>query len=186
MQTGDKLLSVLAAAFVVLAFVVRMIAPRTTWFVAWVAATATYCLGHDHAAKQPFTVRISIENSTVKAGSPVTLDISLKNTSTQDLTLNGGFDASVPGVDTGNWFEVRDSLGKLIPRRERNSKIPLDMTPLFHTLGPGESFTEHEDINQLYDLSRPDKYVIRVSRVIPKELGKGTVKSNEITVTVTP
>ena len=35
MQTGNRTLPILSAAFIVLAFVVRMIVPRTTWFVAW-------------------------------------------------------------------------------------------------------------------------------------------------------
>jgi len=147
---------------------------------------ATACLGQGHAAEQPFTVTISIENSTVKADSAVTIDINLKNTSTQQtLTLNGGFDASTPELDMGNQFEVRDDRGQPTPGRERDSRTPLEMTPLFHTLRPGESFTEHEDISRLYDLRRPGRYVIRVSRVIPKELGKGSVKSNSITLTVT-
>jgi hypothetical protein len=38
--------------------------------------------------------------------------------------------------------------------------------------------------SKLYDMSRPGKYLIQVSRVVPKELGGGVVKSNAVTVTV--
>lgn len=40
-------------------------------------------------------------------------------------------------------------------------------------------------VTKFYDMSRPGKYTIQVSRAVPKELGGGTVKSNAITVTVT-
>jgi hypothetical protein len=53
-------------------------------------------------------------------------------------------------------------------------------------LEPGESYSDLLYINQVYDLSRPGRYVIRASRTIPRELGEGTVKSNEISVTLIP
>jgi hypothetical protein len=40
-------------------------------------------------------------------------------------------------------------------------------------------------VNQQYDLSRPGKYTIQVSRAIPQELGGGNVESNVIGFTVT-
>jgi hypothetical protein len=48
----------------------------------------------------------------------------------------------------------------------------------------GKSFTYPLNVNELYDLSHPGKYTIQVQRMDPDS--KVLVKSNTITVTVTP
>jgi hypothetical protein len=54
-------------------------------------------------------------------------------------------------------------------------------------LQPGESLPKALLVlTKFYDLSGPGKYTIQVSRAVPKELGGGLIKSNAITVTITP
>jgi hypothetical protein len=53
-------------------------------------------------------------------------------------------------------------------------------------LKPGETITNDSRISWLFDMSRPGKYVIQVSRTIPEDDKSSVVKSNSITVTVIP
>lgn len=53
------------------------------------------------------------------------------------------------------------------------------------TLQPGETLPKDALISKFYDLSRPGKYTIQVSRTVPNELGAGTVKSLAITIRIT-
>ena len=48
---------------------------------------------------------------------------------------------------------------------------------------PGESWHESLLISDLYDMSMRDEYTIQLEKKWPVELGKGTVKSNIITIT---
>jgi hypothetical protein len=51
-------------------------------------------------------------------------------------------------------------------------------------LKPGDSFTAVATITKLFEIERPGKYVVEVTRTIPDTLGRGTVKSNPITISV--
>jgi hypothetical protein len=55
-------------------------------------------------------------------------------------------------------------------------------------LKPGEATTKDDNlISELYDMTKPGKYVVRVSRFISGSRKEdGVIKSNEITITVTP
>jgi hypothetical protein len=53
-------------------------------------------------------------------------------------------------------------------------------------LQPGESLLKAPlVVCKLYDLSRPGKYKIQVSRAVPEELGGGTIKCNVVTIAIT-
>jgi len=86
-------------------------------------------------------------------------------------------------------FDVRDSQNRIPPETEfaRKSKgrAYFSNDHVFY-LQPGESLPRAPlVVSKFYDLSRPDKYTIQVSRAVPKELSGGTIKSNFITITVT-
>jgi hypothetical protein len=53
-------------------------------------------------------------------------------------------------------------------------------------LNPGESHQEDLVVNKLRQMSQPGVYTIQVTRNIPKELRKGPIVSNTLTVTITP
>ena len=55
---------------------------------------------------------------------------------------------------------------------------------LISQIETGKSWKEQIFISAYYDLSRPGTYMIQVERQLPEELGKGTVTSNTITITV--
>ncbi len=131
----------------------------------------------------PFTLTLEAKENPVHAGSEVKVDITLRNSSNRAMYMSYGLSE----VDYA--FDVRDSQQRIPPETEfaRTSKgrAYFSNNQVFY-LQPGESLPKAPlVVSKFYDLSRPDKYTIQVSRVVPKELGSGTIKSNFITITVT-
>ena len=122
----------------------------------------------------------------VKAGAEVAVTVHFKNTSNQELNHNANI-SDLTGVDPNYIFEVRDGSGALVPRKVYEHPELANGHAVFLTVEPGEGVTDTEPISRLLDLSRPGKYVIQVSRRINANDEKdGVVKSNRVTVTVTP
>jgi hypothetical protein len=99
-------------------------------------------------------------------------------------------------------IDVRDAQGNPVPESEEAHKKRADIDAcknsgkavcgrqtgghgLMSQIAPGESWQERLLITQYFDMSRAGKYTIQLERQLPEELGKGSVKSNPITVTVT-
>jgi len=53
-------------------------------------------------------------------------------------------------------------------------------------LQPGESVSYFAPISEWYDLSGPGKYTIQVLQHVSSDPSSAVVKSNKITVTITP
>ena len=110
------------------------------------------------------------------------------------LTLTNNSDGEITIVDIDRWcdysLEVRDSQGQPVP--ETAYKRELKCTPwppvaarcIIRTLKPHESFDDLMYVSYAYEVNRPGDYFIRAMREIPKELGKGTVKSNQAIIAV--
>ncbi len=132
----------------------------------------------------PFSLAISTVQESVPAGSDIKLTIKLTNDTNHDITL----------IDMDQYcdytVEVRDSNGQSVPETEKKRKLNCTDNPvagkvITTKLKPGE---HHEYLifpDVLFDMIRPDKYTVQVSRKIPKELGQGQVKSNTIEIAVT-
>jgi hypothetical protein len=174
------------------------------------------------AANAPFSISITLEQSGVKAGSQVWLDVVLTSTSDQNVVVAGCVDENYEVYD----IEVYDSEGKRLP--QRNECLPSEnpnqitvcvtaSTPVIRTcvpqnqvLKPNGEMKEKILVNELYDLSRPDKYSVQVVLVnnprtfieVPRKFQYGfhdlelddkvndasraTVKSNTVTLTIEP
>ena len=133
--------------------------------------------------KQPFTIVIVAEKDTVAAGADVWIKVTLTNTSNADLDDSGNISGRT-GLDPNFQFDVRDEKGDLVAKR-RYEHPELDTgNPINRTLKPGESVTQEQRVNTLYDMTRAGKYSIQVSMAVPEALGKGVVKSNVIAVTL--
>jgi hypothetical protein len=140
------------------------------------------------SSQLPFSIGISAERPVVKAGSDVFIQIQMVNTSNHDVDCT-----RVPtnASDRAYQYDIRDSRGNLAEKMTLAPKHP-EIKETFSiwpcVLKPGESTSKDDNlISKLYDLSRPGKYVVQVSRFISgarKE--EGVVKSNTITITVTP
>ncbi len=139
----------------------------------------------------PFSVAITAPQNKAKAGSEVKIEIDLKNTSATDLSVAKS--NAVSQAEFHYLIDVRDGDGHEAPDTEYRRRIMGKETKkrtiiygsdVFFTLKPNETLGDEAVVSKLYDLSRPGKYVIQVSRVVPEELGGGTVKSNICTITI--
>jgi hypothetical protein len=148
------------------------------------------------AADQPFVLTISAEppaviagpdSYTVKAGSDVFINVQIGSISKSDLAFGNDYDDRF-GVERLNHYEVRDSKGN--PAQKRTIKHP-ELGQTGHgwparALKPSASLNLGTDrITGLYDLTRPGKYTIQISRAISDNPENGFVSSNAITITVT-
>ena len=88
------------------------------------------------------------------------------------------------GVDPNYTYDVRDSSGRLVPRRAYKHPEFATGHAVLRTIRPGESVADTEPIGRLLDLSKPGKYVIQVSRRVSKNEKDGDVRSNKITLGV--
>lgn len=142
------------------------------------------------SGQTPFALKLVASNETVKAGSEARIEITFTNTSDRDIHLSRP-PGDVPAAELSYSFEVRDEKGELVPEtrygqlfEEHHGRIRGSW--ISRTLKPGESIKETSLINQLYDMSLPGKYTIQVSHDMPEGSGKGKVKSNTVTIVVTP
>lgn len=138
--------------------------------------------------QKPFSLSIETQPQTAKVGEEILLRVTLTNTSSSEIRFG-----EVPGDPPPGEFvykiEVQDSKGQSARLteygRKFDSAVPARGSRVTHALQPGESLTDNVTLNKLYDFSRPDKYTVKVARQIPDHLGKGIIKANPITVTIT-
>ncbi|HET6143080.1 MAG TPA: hypothetical protein VFE02_06195 [Candidatus Acidoferrales bacterium] len=160
-------------------------------------AILTLYLTRSVAAQSPpspsFSIAISAVQNTAKAGSEIKITALLKNVSEHDLGIartTGGHRA-----DSFYTLEVRDQSGNLTPktvlRREieehgtANGEIVLLGGSVFtHTLKPNKILEGGIVVTNSHDLSKPGRYTIQCQRF--DEETKTIVKSNKLTMTVTP
>jgi hypothetical protein len=135
----------------------------------------------------PFSITISAETTEVKTGSEVFITIQMKNISDHEVDCTKAFRN---GWDDAYHYDVRDSHGNLAERKllaPGHPEIKEDLSIWPCILKPGESNSFDSYIGRRNDMSRPGKYVIQVSRfIVSGHKESGVVKSNTITITVTP
>jgi hypothetical protein len=144
-------------------------------------------------AEPKISITIKTAQSTVNVGSDVEVEVEMRNISAGDIFYGA---AGVFGAGTTSFkWEIRDNKGRTIPMTEYGIKAnhidpSLEGVPphvhagsaFAETLGPGKSVVQKLALSKEYDLSKPGKYTIQALHTD----GKTDVKSNTITVTVTP
>jgi hypothetical protein len=160
---------------------------RIVFGLLWLVSTlAVRDSGSAQSSHPPFSISISVEKPEVKAGSDVYIKIQMTNTSNHAVDCTR---APSNGSDRAYQYDVREVGG--VPASKVARPHP-EIGETFHSwpcvLNPGESTTMDDSlISKLYDMSRPAKYLIQVSRFISGDRKEnGVVKSNTITLTVTP
>jgi len=165
------------------------------WAAQALAAVCIAAASQSDAAKQvkpPFSITISTETPTIKAGTDLSIKVRITNTSNHDINASSVYGEGVDGGVDGAYFEeVRDSKGNLAkrkqpPKSEAQSDYPVNFSARPYTLKPGESTGSVTGVEHQYDISQPGQYVIQLSRPISENPKDGVVKSNKITITVTP
>jgi hypothetical protein len=146
------------------------------------SATVALC---QQSNNPPFKIAITAESPTVVAESDVWIKVSLANNSNHDLDDSGSYLTEI-NLDPNFRFEVRDEHGKLIPKRTYPHPELRTGYPVNRSISPGQTFTQEQRVSALYDMRKPGKYTIQVSRRASENPKDGEIKSNLVTVTVTP
>ena len=130
----------------------------------------------------PFSFVIDAPNQ-VQSGSPITVRVTITNTSKATIGLDEMEVSPYIGI-------VRGADGILTPETEQGRKIkekqkqrvdPNFVASRFASpLGPGKSVTAECVVSKLYDMSVPGKYSIQLERI----WGRNVIPSNTITVNV--
>ena len=140
--------------------------------------------------KQLFSLTIAAPKEPIRAGAELHLFVTVTNTSKRTISF---ITSPGPIPEDGLLYEIsaRDVHGRSAPPsaylRNRDKRIPINYgSRLARTLAPGESFVDQVTVTTFYDLSQPGKYTVSVAREIPprQNLGKGSIRSNVITLTV--
>jgi hypothetical protein len=174
-----------------------------------------------HGETSPFTISVSAEDGTVKAGADVWIKIVVTNSSDQTIYVTDNnpaeceYDAQVwdarthtvtrdkdYGLQVKNWRNhavvgfVRHGTSYRLPCMSVNDSKAM----LKPGTGDYTSVTNWLQISDLYDMSGPGQYTVRLQRKVPKglhspepasqeaipqEAGTDIIKSNTITVTIT-
>jgi hypothetical protein len=149
-----------------------------------ISITVGLASGQNKDAKEPLSILITVETSIVKAGSGVSVNGRLTNTSNRPLDASGCY-CGPSGLDSYLTWDVRDEKGRMVAKRiYPHPELAPSSAILERILKPGESIAGSQDISRLFDMSRPGKYVIQASRRISDEKDSEVVKSNKVTVTV--
>lgn len=146
----------------------------------------------DPSTKSAYSVTLHPLEKPVSATAKLHLQVTIKNTSDHDILF-----ARTPGVvpdETLSYqIEIHNQRGLLPSETQffRNLKEkPSSFFGSFvsYTLKPGKSFDDSIEVTRLYTLDKPGKYAIWVARgQLPLRYApKDIVRSNEITVLVTP
>jgi hypothetical protein len=147
-----------------------------------ISLMAGVCAAQSHKSAKPpkFSITISTKESTVKAGSEVQIQIAITNISEEKVML-----AAAPRVFPYE-VDIRDTNGNLLPQMERGKEMREWQQGV--TYGEFVTFLRPSETQQMdcvasewNDMNNPGTYVIQVQR-----WGHPSVKSNKLTVTVTP
>jgi hypothetical protein len=141
--------------------------------------------GLAQSSAAPFSITIAAAQTEEKSGSEVRVNLTLKNVSNRNITV----ELTSPLCDYT--VEVRDRAGKVAPdtelKRVQNCESGrVKGRDIIGQLKPNESIKDEIPVSQLSDMSQPGEYSVQVLRRASKEFGEVVVKSNTIKITVTP
>ncbi|MHB8410922.1 MAG: hypothetical protein ACYDDI_03130 [Candidatus Acidiferrales bacterium] len=143
----------------------------------------------DQSASAPLSLTISGAKATAKAGSTVQIDVVARNISGHDILLQMYY--LHPYVEITGRVNIVNRNGENVSETEfgrealgHPATAAVNGKLVDIALKTDKSFMYQLNIDELYDLSRAGKYTVQMERF--DEGSKTFVKSNKITVTVTP
>jgi len=142
----------------------------------------------EHAAKPPFSLTISAKPDVFKVGSPMPINVVLKNTSSHPINL---VRLSLPNYKA----DIRDGQGALVKAKPLAEKLPDGRVRLRHAassamivrIDPGKigsNLFNFYDLTNDYELTKPGKYTVQLLRYDYET--KTWVRSNTISIVVLP
>ncbi len=159
-----------------------------TLFLSFVLGIVSVAGGQISAGAQPpFSIKIRLLSEVVKLGSPVTIEVTKTNTSNHDLSSMSESEFSI---------DVNDKNGSPAPeteavRRQKEAQKEAQWTRssgsvMGNPLRPGDSDRRIIGVDRYYDMDQPGKYTIQLRGGLHIDGNDYIVKSNTVTVTVTP
>lgn len=133
----------------------------------------------------PFSLTLIALTPRVESGTDVHIKIVMKNLSIHDLDSTPNYSN---GLDKAYEYEVQDSTGKTVENwTKKHPEIAQTFSPMPpRSLKPGESSDTSEVISAFYDMTQAGEYTIQVSRRVSNNPKDGVVKSNKITIAISP
>jgi hypothetical protein len=134
------------------------------------------------AAKAPFSIHIAAIHNPAPSGH-VQIASTITNISNREITLH-----MVNQCDYS--MDVHDEHGKFRPetlfKQNLDCSHPGSLTGrnMIIVLKPQESTSEEVSASELFDMTNPGEYTVRVSRNVSVSKKDGVVKSNKIVVSV--
>jgi hypothetical protein len=134
-----------------------------------------------------FSIVIRASQDVVKIGSPVSVEVTKTNQSNHEIN-----NSKVRSFNGPYEIEIKDEQGNLRPETESSHESKKSkgadqnrtFSAVFGSLKPGESERDRIDVDRYYEIKIPGKYTIQLHQFDNET--KMTVKSNTVTVTVTP
>ena len=136
------------------------------------------------SSRQPAVIDISPTKASIPLGSPIEIRIRLTNTSDQNINASVSYDRA---LNISFDYKVQTADGFVLKPKALPKDHAVIGTGKIRSLRPGESAEYMTELSAAeYEIVSPGKYVIQLSRVVSENGKSETVKSNEITITVTP
>jgi len=143
------------------------------------------------AQTPPLSLKIEIDHSLVKIGADIPVTVLLKNNTDHAIPGSevsmegyGGFQYKV-NVERDDHTAVARKYAEKFRRHEIGPR-PGTGSVIFIHIQPGETDKDIVYVSNRYEFDNPGKYLVQVEYDLPENLGGGVIKSNTITVTVTP
>lgn len=134
----------------------------------------------------PFLMEIAPQNATRagtatwKKGAPISVIVTMKNNSHR--VLHFGLTEPASGY---RYSVIRSKRYQRVPAKNPAEEEHVSKKNVQITLKPQETCHDTVEVSSFVYLGRPGQYTIQLERDLPPELGKGVVRSNTITITVT-
>ena len=155
---------------------------KTRFAITVIALTAAISLAIGQSQQgSPFSLTLQAVNATVQQGAPILVELTTTNNLSQPLKLG----KSNPGSEYQ--MDVRDAQGQPVAQTAlykdlQNPQYVFRLTT--QILKPQESAKEQVDIGKFFDLTKPGTYSVQIQRLVPRQYGSGTVKSNIVKLTI--
>lgn len=163
----------------------------------WVVYADAQTAESTPATRPAFSLSLSAKQAQIKVGELIQLVVLLKNTSgnvIQDYVTHSklgsvgyGFFMTIldgNGNSPAMTKYYRHQIGQYLPGEQEKDVNDVGGRIDFFPLQPGESVERDVNVQRFYDIEQPGKYQIWVEKI--DEKSQIRVKSNTITVTVTP
>ncbi len=148
------------------------------WLLLFSVGCVVIVMGQNTSAQGPFSIVINAPKTVVPTGTPVEIKIRMTNRSDRKIAFYS------LRADIAYEYDVRNKSGG---RVAANIFHPVYASRIDTFLKRGESTPEESSlVSDICDMREAGQYTIQVSRRVSENPRDGIVKSNSITVTVTP